>query len=91
MGSGRVLGSTRYSTPPDPPSSHYPGYTPPPGIVYTVYGYSMPARSKVAVGLISVEQLSLYAHFSGFQGITEGYNLAIAGNPDDHNVIPGTD
>ena len=44
----------------------------------------------MVVGLILVAQLSLYVHFSGFQGITEGYNLCTAGNPNDHNDIPGT-
>ena len=32
------------------------------------------------VGLISVAQLSLYAQISDLRGITEGYNLAAAGN-----------
>ena len=43
---------------------------------------------KVGVGLISVGQLSLDAHFSEIQGITEGYNLVNIDNPNDHNVIP---
>ena len=42
------------------------------------------AQQKEVVGLISVDQLSLCLQISGFQGITEGYNLAIAGNPNDH-------
>ena len=45
----------------------------------------------MVVGLISVAQLSLFVHFSGFWGITEGYNLVKAGNPNDHFVIPGTE
>ena len=45
----------------------------------------------MVVGLISVGQLSLSVHFSGFQGITELYNLAVAGNPDDHKSIPGNE
>ena len=45
----------------------------------------------MVVGLNTVGQLSLYAHFSGFYGITEVYNLATAGNPDDHKYIPGID
>ena len=45
----------------------------------------------MVVGLKSVHQLTLGVHFSGFQGITEGYNVEIAGNPDDHNDIPGFD
>ena len=43
------------------------------------------------VGLKSVAQLTLDGHFSGFQGITEGYNLTIAGNPNNHKSIPGND
>ena len=43
----------------------------------------------MVVGLKSVDQLPLYLYFSGFQGITEVYNLALAGNPNDHNLIPG--
>ena len=46
---------------------------------------------NVVVGLRSVDQLSLDRHFSGFQGMTEGYNLGLAGNPNDHNPISGTD
>ena len=42
------------------------------------------AETKHAVGLRSVDQLSLYVHFSEIQGITEGYNLEIAGNPNNH-------
>ena len=45
----------------------------------------------MAVGLISVEQLSLYDHFSGFTGITEVYNVARAGNANDQKYIPGTE
>ena len=43
----------------------------------------------MAVGLISVHQLTLSVHFSGFGGMTEVYNLAVAGNANDHNLIPG--
>ena len=43
------------------------------------------------MGLISVDQLSLCVEFSGFQGMTEVYNLVKAGNANDHNVIPGTE
>ena len=49
------------------------------------------ARIKDAVGLKSVDQLSLDARISGFRGITEGYNLVTVGNPNDHLVIPGTE
>ena len=44
----------------------------------------------MAVGLRSVRQLSLYVHFSDITGITEGYNVIKLGNPNDHNLIPGT-
>ena len=46
-------------------------------------------RYNIAVGLKSVAQLTLGTHFSGFQGITEGYNLVYTGNADDHKSIPG--
>ena len=39
---------------------------------------------KGVVGLISVAQLSLSAHFSGFQGITEVYNLVDTGIINNH-------
>ena len=44
----------------------------------------------MAVGLKSVDQLTLYASISDIRGITEGYNLRIAGNPNDQFFIPGT-
>ena len=49
------------------------------------------AGYNMAVGLISVGQLTLEGHFSGSRGITEVYNVVKAGNANDHNVIPGTD
>ena len=45
----------------------------------------------MVVGLKSVRQLTLDAHFSDIQGMTEVYNLLNAGNPDDQNLIPGTE
>ena len=45
----------------------------------------------MVVGLKSVEQLSLYVHFSDIGTMTEVYNLAIAGNANDHKCIPGTE
>ena len=86
-----VLLGTRYSPSPAHPHPHHPGYTPTAGIVYMVYGYGSAARLKGGVGLRSVDQLTLDAHISGFRGITEGYNLVIAGNPNDHFLIPGTE
>ena len=49
----------------------------------------MYTRLNMVVGLYSVGQLSLGAHFSGFLGLTEVYNLRTAENPNDHYVIPG--
>ena len=45
----------------------------------------------MVVGLKSVRQLTLGAHFSGFQGITEVYNLAVAGKSINHYYIPGNE
>ena len=45
----------------------------------------------MAVGLKSVQQLTLSARISGFTGMTEVYNLVGIDNPDDHFSIPGTD
>ena len=81
------------------------GYSPPstlPGPIPRVHPPTHPStRSRVragpshganmAVGLKSVEQLTLEAHFSEMRGITEVYNLATADNPNDHNLIPGFD
>ena len=47
------------------------------------------ARLNEVVGLRSVDQLSLSLHFSGSRVFTEGYNLAIIDNPNDHKGIPG--
>ena len=44
-----------------------------------------------AVGLKSVRQLSLYDQISGFQGMTESYNLRIIDNPNDHKYILGNE
>ena len=44
----------------------------------------------MAVGLRSVDQLSLVAHFSGSQTITEVYNLVGIGRINNHFTIPGT-
>ena len=45
----------------------------------------------MVMGLKSVDQLSLGAHFSGLRGITEVYNLLIAGIINNHLHIPGND
>ena len=81
---------TRYS-----PPSHPPGYpttpgTPPPGYTSEQVLYTAGVRAAVysqlnmAVGLKSVAQLSLSIHFSGFEGMTEVYNLVRIDNPNDH-------
>ena len=44
---------------------------------------------KVAVGLKSVEQLTLGLYFSGFLGMTEVYNLSEIGRINNHFLIPG--
>ena len=81
---------TRYSTLPDHPA------TPP--RVHLLVGWlghdtlphgHVPA-SNMAVGLRSVDQLTLSAQIWENRGMTEVYNLATAGNADDHKLIPGT-
>ena len=54
--------------------------------------YNRGARDpeECAVGLKSVDQLSLGARFSGLRGITEVYNVIKAGNPNDQKYIPST-
>ena len=83
------LGSTRYS-----PSRHHPATPPrvhlPRGWLAALVGRTgQYPRSNIAVGLISVRQLTLSAQIWGFRGITEVYNLSVARNPDDHKHIPG--
>ena len=91
MGTGRVLVGYRYSPPPTHPVPHYPGYTIPPATRQQCTRGQQSARVNSAVGLKSVAQLLLSAHFSGFQGITEGYPVATAGNPNDHKYILRTE
>ena len=86
-----VLVGTRYSTPPSPPRYPHPGYTPPCRYSVIIRYTGQCGQSNSAVGLKSVGQLTLRVHFSDFRGITEVYNLLDAGDPNDHNVIPGTD
>ena len=69
------LGGYRYSPSTHPPPSHTPGTPPlPPPLVH---GLRMRRADqlKVAVGLKSVDQLTLSPLFSVLRGITEGYNL----------------
>ena len=44
---------------------------------------------NMAVGLKSVQQLTLCAQISGFQGFTEVYNLPKIGRINNHFTIPG--
>ena len=46
---------------------------------------------KVVVGLRSVAQLTLSRQISGFQGMTEVYNLENIGRINNHSVIPGNE
>ena len=74
-----VLGSTRYSTLP----VHPPGTTPgTPASAWSLAGtlpHGHVPESNMAVGLISVAQVSLGAQISGFLRFTEVYNLVRIG------------
>ena len=71
MGSWEGTGWGTGIAPPTPPLIPYPGYTlPAPRYQYVRRRVRYGGRNMV-VGLISVAQLSLLVHFSGFQGITE--------------------
>ena len=88
------MGGTRYSTLPDPPRPHHPGYTSPTAswpAARPACCTRTAARLKQAVGLKSVDQLTLSTKISGFRGMTEVYNLRVAGNPNNHFLITGTD
>ena len=83
VGTGIALpASTQSRTTPGTPS--HPGYT----AVMHEAGIS---DLNMAVGLKSVDQLTLGAWISENQGITEVYNLVIAGRIINHFPIPGTD
>ena len=89
---GGYLGSTRYSTLPDPPSCTTPGTPlPDPHAEHEDWDGSArgAARRNSAVGLISVDQLSLSAHFSDIRELTEVYNLSEIGRINNHSFIPG--
>ena len=72
------------------PAIPHPGYTLPTRPGWTTRLHPCWTRLKDAVGLISVDQLSLSVQFSGLQGFTEGYNLIRIGRINNHIVIPGT-
>ena len=75
MGPGRVWLGTGYSPPTTHPPYPYPGYTPStPWLGVTVMAGSV-QRVEEVVGLRSVAQLTLDAHFSVLRTMTEVYNL----------------
>ena len=94
MGLGLVWLGTRYSPSQPPPYPHTPGtplpYPHPPwtGVHHAAGTYG---GANSAVGLRSVDRLSLSDHFSGFEGMTEGYNLALVGRINNHLAIAGND
>ena len=91
MGPGRVLGGYRYSTPPGPPQSHHTPGTPLPPALPGTPTPVLPDSVNKAVGLKSVAQLTLSVQISDIRGITEVYNLALAGRINNHFLIPGNE
>ena len=84
-------GGYRYSTLPAPTRYHYPGYTPPlPPLPGTLLQWCL-TEVNMVVGLISVGQLTCGPLFSGFQGMTEGYNVRITGRINNHSLITGNE
>ena len=82
LGTGIALPGTH---PHPPPRVH------PPAPTATTQVFTGTYRGlKLVVGLISVEQLTLSARISGFQGITEVYNLVRIHRISNHSFIPGT-
>ena len=63
--------------------------TPPPWPGWTTRLHRLAAEVKEAVGLISVHQLTLDAHFSDISLITEVYNLLEIHRINNHFLIPG--
>ena len=93
MGPGRVQGSTRVVPLQDPPSSHTPGTplpSPPRSRRRSAVSAAVYSGLNMVVGLNPVGQLSLSAHFSDIQGITEVYNLSEIGRINNHSSFPGT-
>ena len=89
LGSWEGAGWYRYSPPTHPSHTPTPGTPLPRTPVPTMYNRGARDRLNMAVGLRSVGQLSLYNLFSGFQGMTEGYNLSGIGRINNHSHIPG--
>ena len=65
----------------------HPGYTPPATPVPAAPADVHVPDLNTAVGLISVDQLSLSGRISGFQGMTEVYNLSDIGRINNHSLI----
>ena len=75
MGSWDWLGWVPGIVPPGPTQLPYPGYTPPTPLPTREWPGLLTAGLNMAVGLKSVEQLTLRSYFSVFRGMTEVYNL----------------
>ena len=91
---GGCPGSTRYSTLPGPTRPTTPGTPlPDPTAEHEDWdgGARGAARRNSVVGLISVGQLSLVAHISDIEGMTEVYNPVRIGRISNHSFIPGND
>ena len=73
------MGGTGIALPAHPHIPH-PGYTLPATPYMPYVAPAGAGHQNMVVGLISVDQLSLYALFSGLRGITEVYNLMRIGN-----------
>ena len=91
MGPGMVPGVGTGIAPPGPPQPCTTPGTPLPHRTEPATPRTLDHVHKLVVGLKSVGQLTLGTHFSGFQGITEGYNLVIVGRINNHFHIPGFD
>ena len=87
VGTGIALPATLPGTPPRVHPSPYPAAE----HVHRRRQREHVPAVNMAVGLKSVEQLSLSDHFSGFQGMTEVYNLLRIRRINNHSFIPGFD
>ena len=86
--------STRYSPSQHPPSHPTPGTPPAAADVQTrmsAWPHTHVRGLNMVVGLKLVGQLTLSAEISETRGITEVYNLRIAGNLNNHFLIPGNE
>ena len=73
------------------PAIPYPGYTPPTARQHDRYRRVQYREVNSAVGLRSVDQLTLYAQISDIEGMTEVYNVMRIGRINNHFVIPQKD